>query len=261
MKREVSWSAVIVVAAAVAVIAFSGYLLASWPPDPPASTLPAGSTSAPSTATEGESAPAEDTTLVVLGDSFSAESPASTGPEWPQIVADDLGWTLVNESVNNSGYLEPGAGEPFGKRVQQVLDDSPDVIIVAGGERDLARPVADVAVAAADVITRLADGAPEAQIVVLSPFSNGAPGPLTSQFSSDLKDISKENQVTYVDATRWLTGQTNFFAPDGVHPTDAGQKRIAKRMEQALVRRGIAEQPTSSPGQTTSPSPSESPAG
>ena len=246
MKRDVSWSAVVVVAAAVAVIAFSGYLLASWPPDPPESTLPASSTpstsTAPSASPSASQAPEEKTAVAVIGDSFSVGDPASSGPPWPQILADDLGWRVQNESVNGSGYV---AGKPFDIRVQQVVNADPDVIIVAGGERDLGRPVPEVTAAAEDVISRLAEGAPDAQIVVLSPFSKGNPGPLTNQFGEDLRAIAQANEAEYVDATQWLVGDGTFVANDGVHPTEAGQQRIAKRLEKALVRLGIAEQPNS----------------
>lgn len=246
MKREVSWSAVLVVAAAVGVIGFSGYLVGTWPPEPPDSTLAISNDPSPAAATAPATSPspspspaAERRVVAVLGGSFSAEDPDQAAPSWPTIVADDLGWTVQNESVDGSGYV---AGNSFDKRVQQVVDAQPDVIVVAGGERDLGRPIPEVTSAAEDLISQLTTDAPGARIIVLSPFSKGEPGPLTTQLASDLRDIAQANQVEYVDATRWLLGEGTFVAPDGVHPTQEGQQRIAQRLEEALTRLGVAEQ-------------------
>lgn len=225
-----NWLGVMVVMAAVAVTAFSGYLLANWPPDPPA---PATRKPASAPATTGPAQ--EDPVMVVLGDSVSAESRASAGPEWPELVGDSLGFEVVTETVDGSGYVAPGEGLPFGGRVQDVLDHDADLIVVAGGISDLgAFPVPDVVRAAEGVVTELAAEAPDAEIVVVSPFSNDEPGPLTMQFSARLQQIASENDAQYVDATRWLTDGYNLFAGDGVHPTDDGQKRIAEQMEQEL---------------------------
>jgi lysophospholipase L1-like esterase len=81
--------------------------------------------------------------------------------------------------------------------------------------------------------------------VVLSPFSNGPPGPLTNEFDTSLVQITERHRLPYVDATEWLTESGGFFAPDGQHPNDKGQRVLAERMEQELVELGILEAPGS----------------
>lgn len=56
--------------------------------------------------------------MAVLGDSFTAPSPASAGPEWPKLLGDSLDWRVFSNTVDASGYVNPGAGRPFGARVQ-----------------------------------------------------------------------------------------------------------------------------------------------
>ena len=121
--------------------------------------------------------------------------------------------------------------------MDDVLAQDPDVIVVAGGVGDVgAHPNAQIATAAEGVVSRLAEGAPDAELVVVSPFSNGEPGPFTLQFSARLKQIAQENQAPYVDATTWLpAGQGYFGTADIYHPTDAGQRQIAQRMGAALT--------------------------
>jgi acyl-CoA thioesterase-1 len=222
-------------AAAVAVVAFSGYLLSSWPPEPPppsVEALPANSAASAPDADVDE----QKQVLAVLGDSVSAESKVSTGPEWPELVAQSLEWKVVTDTVDGSGYVNPGEGKPFGERVPAVLRQTPDVIVVAGGVSDLVGyPVPQVVKAAEDVIADLVREAPDAQVVLVSPFSVGEPGPMTKQLSSKLRRIADEQGVEYVDATGWLASGYNLFAGDGVHPTDEGQKRLAERMEQELA--------------------------
>jgi lysophospholipase L1-like esterase len=241
VKREGNWSGGLVIAAAITVVAFSAYLLATWPPDPPGSaTLTVGDS--PSSTSGTASAPDQDeATVVVLGDSFSAQSPASAGPEWTQLLGDSLGWEIITEAVEASGYVSRGEGKRFGGRVPDVLAHSPDVIIVAGGVGDLGTYSTDrIARAAENVVARLVKRAPAARIVVVSPFSNGEPGRLTEELSSSLEQIAEDHDVVYVDATDWLTRSRVFFDADPDHPNDRGQTAIANRMTQVLTEAGLA---------------------
>jgi len=239
-----------VVAAGVAVIAACGYLLSTWPPEPPPapkSVAQEESTAADESTQDAEPAAAEVSRerplMAVLGDSFTVPSNASTGPEWPEILGNSLDWRVSADTVDASGYVNPGAGRPFGPRIQGLLRRDPDVVVIAGGASDLGGPaIPRVAGAASDVVTRVVETAPEAEVVLVSPFSVGEPGPLTQELSAELQRIARENDVEYVDATRWLAAGADVMAPDGIHPNDQGQQRLAQQMEQALVELGLAEQ-------------------
>ena len=256
---RVSWSAIVLVAAAVVVIAFSGYLLATWPPDPPDAAPPATSPASAEQTRAGSPSPAEaepetkpepqpkpKPVVAVLGDSYSVEHPASTGPEWPRMLGEAFEVEVHTEAVDDGGYVSPGTGQPLGARVPDILRHEADVIIVAGGVDDVgAWPTSRIAIAADDVISRLVEGAPDAQVVVVSPFSNGPPGPLTNEFDTSLVQVTERLRLPYVEATEWLTESGGFFAPDGQHPNDKGQRVLAERMEQELIELGILEAPGS----------------
>lgn len=237
---------VLVVAAAVAVTAVIAFLLAGWPPPPPPPPRPDTPAVRPTAAAETAAGPTGSSrpVLVVLGDTFTAPSPASAGPEWPTLLGASLGWDVVVEAVPGSGYVSAGEGEPFAARVPDVLERSPDVIIVAGGVADLGvHPMTQVVGAAGEVVGRLAQGAPGARIVVVSPFSNGEPGPLTEQLSAQLRAIADRQGAGYVDATEWLVPGDAYFDDDPSHPADAGQRRLAQNLRRALVGLGVAPQP------------------
>jgi lysophospholipase L1-like esterase len=246
VRGKVSWSAALLIAEAVAVTIFGGYLVATWPPDPPAEpvSMPqARNTGAGSGAGSGTASASDETTMVVLGDSISVESAVSEGPEWPQLLARSLDWEVFPEAVDRSGYVSPGTGEPFPARVDQVLEHDADVIIVAGGVGDVGPvPNDQIASAAEDVLSRLVEeSSSESEVVVLSPFSNGEPGPLTAEFDASLREIAQEHDLPYVDATEWLPAGQGYFGPDIYHPTDEGQRQVAERMEEALAELGLAD--------------------
>jgi len=252
MRREVSWSAVAVVAAAVAVVVMCGYLLATWPPAPPSSAHvgvsssgsgDASAASAAPSATPSESpAAAAEPTMAVLGDSFSADRSSGSGRAWPERLGESLGWQVSTDAVDGSGYLSQGVRTSFGPRLRAALRPAPDVVVVAGGYHDVRTyDVQQVSDAANRLLDRLTDKAPDAQVVVVSPFSVGPPGPLASELSADLRDVADAHDDEYVDASDWLPAGEGLVAPDGVHLTGKGEKRVATRLEQALKRLGVVK--------------------
>jgi lysophospholipase L1-like esterase len=117
------------------------------------------------------------------------------------------------------------------------------VVMVAGGVEDLGvEPLPDIVAAAQQTIDALLREAPaETQLILVSPFSNGEPGPLTTELNRELQAIAQDAGIPYVDATRWLANSEKLFGDDPFHPADQGQQRIATKMEQALVDLGLAE--------------------
>jgi lysophospholipase L1-like esterase len=231
-RDDINWLGIVLVAAAVAVIAWTAYLLAGWPPSPPRSSLaiqqPAGS----STSTSGTAT--QETVLVVLGDVFSAGTPANSGPEWPQLVADDLGWTVHVEAAPGIGFVTDGQGPAFPGRVADVAAHDPAVVLIAGGFSDIGGPAGQAAEAADAVVDQVSRMAPDASVVLLSPFSNGAPGPLTRDMADQLRQVARANDVAFVDVTDVLPRGEDLIGSDGIHPTDAGHRRIAEEVTDDL---------------------------
>jgi lysophospholipase L1-like esterase len=244
--ERLGWSGAAVVAAAVAVLVLSAYVVTSWPPDPPASTarLAAGDpTSTPSPTVT------DPTRLVVLGDSFSSSvGVGGARAPWPRQVGENLGWEVATVGSAGTGYVSDadGSAQRFSDILPRALDEDGDVIIVAGGVDDLgAHPMQQIVTGAEEVVTTLTEAAdPRTRVVVVSPFSNGRPGPLTRELSTELRRIANQQGAAYVDATTWLVGEGLFADP--TTPSARGQRRIANRMKRELVRLGIAE-PTTEP--------------
>jgi lysophospholipase L1-like esterase len=244
--ERLGWSGAAVVAAAVVVLILSAYVVTSWPPDPPASTArPAASvpTSTPSPTA------IDPMRLVVLGDSYSSsDETGRVRAPWPRQLGESLGWEVVTVGAAGTGYVSDadGSGQRFSATLPSVLGEDGDVIIVAGGVADLgAYPMQQIVTGAAEVVTTLTEESdPQTQVVVVSPFSNGTPGPLTLELDTELQRIANDKGAVYVDATRWLVGEGLFTDP--TTPSAKGQRRIANRMVRELERLGIAD-PTTEP--------------
>lgn len=237
----------LVIAAAVAVTVWTTYLLAGWPPDPPAgasvTTSPDGAPTRSAPMSPSPSATAEDdgtTTMVVLGDSFTAGTDQNDGPEWPALLSSRLGWEIVVEAAPRSGYVGSDEGTDFGDRVDAVVEHPADIVLLAGGISDLNDDVDEVTVAAEEVAVEIIDRLPDAELVIASPFSNGRPGPVTTGLAERLEQVATDLGVTYLDVTEYLPFGSDLIGDDGVHPSDKGHRKIAQELEQDLTEADLA---------------------
>ena len=228
----------LVIAAAVAVTVWTTYLFSTWPPEPPSGSPTAASVE-PSRPTEASPIPeaTQDgpTVLVVVGDSFSAGTDQNSGPEWPELLGERLGWEVVVEAAPRTGYVDSGRGKDFGDRVDEVAEHSADVVLLAGGISDLRDDPDDVAAAAEELVGRLRQQLLDTRVVLASPFSNGAPGPVTTRLAKGLEAVARDVAVTYLDLTGYLPFGSDLIGDDGVHPSDKGHRRIARLLEQDLT--------------------------
>lgn len=254
MRGEGIWKVVAVVVATVLVVGAWGYLLAAWPPDPPRSGVVSAPGSLPgddaSGSPDGSAAEQGPPTAVVLGDSFSVETPGAPGAAWPEVLGQELGWETVTDAAPGSGYLVAGSGIPVTERVEKTLSREPDVVLVAAGVSDLGRPVDEIAAAAEQVVVALRDGlggdqgAGEEQggrIVLLSPFSDGPAGELTTALTTRLQEVAAQQGVRYVDVTALLPRGQGLLGPDGVHPSEAGHRHVAEALAEELSDLGVGD--------------------
>lgn len=242
MREHRTWPVVLVAVAGVAVTVFTAYLLATWPPEPPSTATaarPATSASAASTSAT-DTAGADEPVLVVLGDEFSRPPAGPDGRAWPELLAEDLGWKVAVEAEDDTGFLHAEGGRPFRGRVEAVAEHEPDLVVVAGGENDIARhPADDITDAAADVVSEIEAAARDAEVVLASPFSKGDPGPLTAELTAALEQLAHDREIGFVDVSTWLEDSAQVYDVDPLHPNQQGHQRIAERMRAQLERLGI----------------------
>jgi lysophospholipase L1-like esterase len=182
---------------------------------------------------------------VFLGDSYTTGwKGAGIGTRgWPRLVARARGWKTVNLAVAGTGFLNPGwTNQPVGSRVGAAIAREPDVIFVAAGHNDSRWTATATAKAADKVITRLRRALPDAVLVIVGPiWPSGSPPARCVALRDHLRRTAASVGAIFIDplGERWFAGsRRSLIGTDGIHPTDAGHRAMAKRVIADLTRAG-----------------------
>lgn len=114
---------------------------------------------------------------IAVGDSFIEGGGSTLGSvdAIAGVIRDRLGWTdMWASGVGGTGYLNPGSSSrvKFRDRVQNdVIDNNPDVVIIAGGLNDYASySAAAIGTEAALLFAAIIAGLPRVQLIVVGPW-------------------------------------------------------------------------------------------
>lgn len=191
-------------------------------PAPPASTPPNPAPPPPASAT---------IRVVFLGDSLTAglglgaedAYPAQLGRAWG---AAGIPVTVVNAGV--SGDTTAGGL----RRLDWILGQHPDVVVVALGANDMLRglPPAEAASNLRSIAVKCRDAG--ADVVLLGMRANPTLGPdYVAAFDAIYPQLAAELRVPLVPfLLEGVAGDPALNQADGVHPTAAGQGRLAARV-------------------------------
>jgi lysophospholipase L1-like esterase len=172
-------------------------------------------------------------TAIFLGDSDTAgvALPLSKIEQrWPTVVSETLGWREVNAGCDGSGYTQvgPGCTTTYRERVDRLLDEDPDVIVVSGGVSDLGAGLGEIEAAVQGTFVTLRETFPDATI-----YAVGAVG-TDRRAEHTVEDLNAivEAQATkvdavYVDLGDPLAGRPELLAGNG-RPNAEGHAVIAE---------------------------------
>lgn len=180
-------------------------------------------------------------TVAFVGDSFTGGSNVGGFGDkgWPALLSDSLGFYIDQDgpyfsSQGGTGYLRKGdSSQTIGERIGTVIDQHPDIIVMAGGINDAEQfSPAEIEAAAGAVFARFAAEAPEARIVVLGPFyprGNAIPESAAAR-DSIFRAATANGITTLVDPLPWFDNGGVEIGADNTHPTDAGHAEIARQL-------------------------------
>lgn len=185
--------------------------------------------------------PSEEIVAVFFGDSYS-QSQAKLS--FPFLASKKLGWTPYVDALGGTGYTTAnGELPPIPARVAPFLvpRDSVDVIVFAAGIND--DPVTGIAAAASASWATARALHPEAEIIVVGPFSPGTPGISVTNVRNQIRTAAASAGLPFIDplADQWLDGSYEkgtgtaaaYIGNDGTHPTAEGQEYLAGRFVDA----------------------------
>jgi len=195
---------------------------------------------------------------VFLGDSYtSGYLGIGEGADgWPAIVSGSAGWRLANLAEPGIGFVNPGWTAPVGAQVSEAIRLKPDLVVLAAGHNDEHYGTDRTARAADAVLRELGAGLPGAIVVVIGPiWYDGSPVPTIVALRDHLRARAAASGALFIDpiAGRWFAGSNHqLIGADGVHPTSAGHRHIARLVLAAL---GADPRFAPSPGEATTARP------
>jgi acyl-CoA thioesterase I len=172
--------------------------------------------------------------LVVIGDSYS-EGVDNT-VVWPQLLAEERGYRLVNLSIGGTGYVNGAFATTFGDRIKSADLELPNIIIFAGSRNDIIFSSPEVEAAAREAFVTAQDRFPEARLVAIGPiWDSSTPVDGVRAINSAVSQAADASGVEFVDALSadWLADRSLIHA-DGIHATDAGQQVLSDGVEEAI---------------------------
>lgn len=193
--------------------------------------------------------------IIVIGDSFTEGTGALSSIDgYASLAGYGVGIDDVWASGSGAtGYLNNGslAGKTTfrGRAQNDVLRWNPDLIVVAGGINDGAFTAAQITTEAGLLFAMLKAGAPDARIVVLSPFwPNGTTVASILPISAAINSAAVAAGLQFIDMVTdpWITGSGKVGTPngtgnadlyissDGTHPSPAGHVYIGGRIAAAM---------------------------
>ena len=168
---------------------------------------------------------------------------SSTVPTMAAVAARRLGWALPQiAAAGGTGYttqrnLDGVVSGTYVERIAPAVEGSYyDVVVVAGGNNDDNAAFDPVAfrTAVRTVLEQVRTSLPEAQLVVMGPYSPDGTG-YRAQRAIQQEEAARVG-AAWVDPVGqgWMRGRTRLLDPDGFHPNDAGHAHLGARAAAAL---------------------------
>lgn len=167
--------------------------------------------------------------VTVLGDSYVAgDGLPDRSLRWANELAELMDATVTIDAIGGSGYVNGGCtDEPFTTRAH-ILNESADIVLVAGGLNDTGASAADF-LAAVDETLR--DIRSTATVYVVGPTHTPTHGPVL-WMDRVLESAASAHSVGYIRTLAWRLP----YLGDGVHLTVGGHRLYAHNIAAVLQR-------------------------
>lgn len=148
---------------------------------------------------------------------------------WPTLVSRHFGWREVNAGCSGSGYTQTGQScTTYRERVDRMLEEDPEVIVVSGGISDLGSTRGEIEAAVQATFRTLADTFPDARIYAIGAVGSAPLDTLSvAELNQIVADQSAKVGAVYVDLGDPLAGRPDLLSVDG-HPNAQGHAVIAE---------------------------------
>lgn len=183
-------------------------------------------------------------TIAFLGDSYAQGTGVSDPSQSYPMVATSGALACFRPIVNGqvgTGFTNAGTqgGGTFESRIEAVVANQPDVVVVQGGINDRDRDPQTVHDQAHGVLDAIRSRLPAAKIFVVGPPITAKYGNGTQAIAGAMSQAAGESGAVFVDTADWLDASTDFIA-DGVHPNRQGHNAFGSALQQSLLAAGVS---------------------
>ncbi len=178
----------------------------------------------------------KDAVVVILGDSLSYGTGAAEGEDYPTLLAENTGWTIINAGV-------PGDTTADGLiRLPALLEEyRPQLLMIALGGNDFLRrtPNAQTITNLKAIIQQAKSKDTQVLLIAIPEFS-----PVKAAFGG-LPDhplyekIAEETQVLLIEDTFTDVLSKNSLKADQIHPNAEGYREVEAQLRESLSELGL----------------------
>ncbi|MGP5219439.1 SGNH/GDSL hydrolase family protein [Arthrobacter rhombi] len=187
----------------------------------------------------------EPVLVSVIGDSYTGGSQEGglEGANWTVLAEADLHSTIPGIRISKSGaggagYVQEGtSGTVFEDAVSDVVEKDTALVVFFGSRNDIRESAASITSSAQEAFSSAKQEAPNADLLVVgTPWVDENPPANILGVNKALSVAAESAGATFVDPVddKWFFGKPDLIGSDGVHPTDAGHKFMAKRMSTVI---------------------------
>ena len=234
------------------------------------SPAPAPTSSIANTATEPTTDRSSPTSVLFIGDSYTAAQASPSGLGYPCLTATALDWNCNIAAQPGTGYINGGPDHRIARIIGALEVDSTslierlprlqskfdaDIVVLDAGRNDLEFAPVDIGNAFISTLERTQQTWPNARIVVIAPWLLATPaivfdpgtGPtgVGAYFQGLMRAQPRFDPVTFIDpgALGWFQNEDTFPLRDvdGIHPTDRAHRLIAEKLIPALLANGFGQ--------------------
>ncbi len=171
--------------------------------------------------------------LIIIGDSISEGYGVAKESSYPELIEKSLkNWKVTNSSVSGSTSASAST------RVAWALKSKPQAILLALGANDGLRGL-DSKEMEKNLSTAI-DLAQKAGVKVLLAGMLAPPNygkEYTTRFAAVFPHLAKKKKIPlYPFLLEGVAGKAKFNLPDGIHPNEAGQKKIKDALLPFLMK-------------------------
>ena len=177
------------------------------------------------------------TRVLALGDSLTAAHGVQPGEDWPSLLGQKTGWSVVNGGV--SGNTSAQALD----RLPALLDEhTPALVLVTLGGNDMLRrlPQGQTATNLGQILD-LAKARNAKAILLATPKPSIAGAVFNNLSAADFyRQVAKEHQVPLIEDAMAEVLSDIKLKSDQLHPNAAGHTLLATKIFEALQKIGYA---------------------